>query len=222
MLAASALVVARCVRAAVSSSSSAARPSRWRSFPGYEVTSSFADGAVEHYAPRCPSCCSASAALGAAFVLTIDRRARARLPAAGRLRGARAPRRGVSCMSTAGLLISAAHKSSGKTTVSSACAPRWPRAGHAVQPFKKGPDYIDPMWLALAAGRACCNLDPYLMARAEIDALLRAPRRRRRHLPRRRQQGPVRRAGAGRQQQQRGAGAAARPAGAAGASTRAA
>ncbi len=47
--------------------------------------------------------------------------------------------------------------------------------GHIVQPFKKGPDYIDPMWLSLAsgngaAGRACRNLDLYLMEREDIVA----------------------------------------------------
>ncbi len=42
--------------------------------------------------------------------------------------------------------------------------------GHVVQPFKKGPDYIDPMWLAQASGRPCRNLDLYLMERDEIVA----------------------------------------------------
>jgi len=42
--------------------------------------------------------------------------------------------------------------------------------GHHVQPFKKGPDYIDPMWLSQAAGHACRNLDLYLMERDDIIA----------------------------------------------------
>ncbi len=67
-------------------------------------------------------------------------------------------------------LVSAAHKSSGKTMVSIGLCAALVARGHSVQPFKKGPDYIDPMWLSHAACRACRNLDLYLMERDDIVA----------------------------------------------------
>jgi len=66
------------------------------------------------------------------------------------------------------VFVSAAHKSSGKTTVSIGLCAALKDRGLKVQPFKKGPDYIDPMWLASASDRDCYNLDFYTMKNEEI------------------------------------------------------
>ena len=65
-------------------------------------------------------------------------------------------------------LISAAHKSSGKTVISAGLTTALIERGYKVSTFKKGPDYIDPMWLGLACGQPCWNLDFYTMGSDEI------------------------------------------------------
>ena len=65
-------------------------------------------------------------------------------------------------------LIAAAHKSSGKTVVSTGIAAALTARGVNVAAFKKGPDYIDPMWLGAAVGGPCYNLDFNTQTREEI------------------------------------------------------
>ncbi len=69
------------------------------------------------------------------------------------------------------LIISAAHKSSGKTTISIGLCAALAKKSSVVQPFKKGPDYIDPLWLGQAAARPCYNLDFFTMGPKEITRL---------------------------------------------------
>ena len=60
------------------------------------------------------------------------------------------------------VLIAALRGGSGKTVISIGMIAALARSGKTVAPFKKGPDYIDAGWLAMAAGRPCHNLDAFL------------------------------------------------------------
>ena len=66
------------------------------------------------------------------------------------------------------LVFAALRGSAGKTTLSVALAAALKRRGAAVVPFKKGPDYIDAAWLALAASHPCYNLDTFMMGREQV------------------------------------------------------
>ncbi|MDI6812527.1 MAG: cobyrinate a,c-diamide synthase [Desulfitobacteriaceae bacterium] len=70
------------------------------------------------------------------------------------------------------IIIGAPQGRSGKTTVTLGLLRALNRMGVAVQPFKKGPDYIDPSWHRAAAGRDCRNLDSYFMSPEQIRSSL--------------------------------------------------
>jgi len=61
------------------------------------------------------------------------------------------------------LMVAGISGDCGKTLVSLGLAAAWRREGINVVPFKKGPDYIDPAWLGIAAEKPARNLDTWMM-----------------------------------------------------------
>lgn len=70
-----------------------------------------------------------------------------------------------------GLMISAPASGTGKTTVMLGLLRALREDGLAVQPFKSGPDYIDPAFHRAASGRAAFNLDTWAMDGALLDGI---------------------------------------------------
>ena len=69
------------------------------------------------------------------------------------------------------LCISAVSGGGGKTLLSLGLGRCWRKACLRVQPFKKGPDYIDAAWLTQATGRPACNLDPFFLSAEKLRLL---------------------------------------------------
>ena len=66
------------------------------------------------------------------------------------------------------IMIAALRGGSGKTIISIGVIAALSQQRKVVAPFKKGPDYIDAGWLAVAANRPCYNLDHFLADPAEV------------------------------------------------------
>jgi len=72
-------------------------------------------------------------------------------------------------MKKAQFIIAAPSSNTGKTTVTLGLLRAFQQRGLSTQPFKCGPDYIDPKFHQVACGRVGINLDLYMMSEDDLN-----------------------------------------------------
>jgi cobyrinic acid a,c-diamide synthase len=70
------------------------------------------------------------------------------------------------------LVVAGTSSGVGKTSITLGLARALTRRGLRVRAAKVGPDFLDPMQLSAATGRACLNIDTFMMGEAYVRTLL--------------------------------------------------
>jgi cobyrinic acid a,c-diamide synthase len=69
-------------------------------------------------------------------------------------------------------LVASTQTGAGKTTVATGLAGSFAKRGDVVQPFKVGPDFLDPLFLTAAAGEQTENLDSWMLEAPTVRQLV--------------------------------------------------